>query len=406
MIRALPSGQARWLYVLVGLEVATMLPFLNFSAVLSLVRRDWGLSAAEAGSILGSYQLGYVAAVFVLNSLTDVLGARRIYVISALWAGLANAGFALLAGGTESGIVWRFLTGVGLAGTYMPGMNLIAQRYERRERGWAVGWYVGGYMIGTSLSLYLTGTLAAWLGWRQAMLLTSAGPLLAGLVALAWLEDRRPPSRQAEAPSGPIWTRQVLLAAAFVTFLYSAHVWELFGFRNWLPSFLATSFQTKGSGLEAAAEGGSLWASLAVLLGAPAVMLSGRLSDRIGRRRFLTILMATGAVTVVLLGLSFPGPVWMVIGAALLAHLFSGADSSVISARLTEVIPVQAMGRVMGIYSTAGFVAGGISPFVVGYLLDRFGDTTAAGWAVAFGSLALPTGLAVLLMLLYDRPRR
>src|SRR2546426_6995087 len=74
----------RWLLLLSAAEILTMLTFGNYSAALPLLRREWALSAAQAGAIFAGQQIGYTAAVLVLSTLTDAAGVRMIYLLSAI----------------------------------------------------------------------------------------------------------------------------------------------------------------------------------------------------------------------------------------------------------------------------------------------------------------------------------
>jgi hypothetical protein len=78
---------------------------------------------------------------------------RRIYLLSALWNGLANLAFPLLARDFGSAFVLRLLCGAGLAGTYMPGMRLVVERFEAGQRGAAMGLYIACFSVGAALSL-------------------------------------------------------------------------------------------------------------------------------------------------------------------------------------------------------------------------------------------------------------
>lgn len=73
-----------------------MTTFANYSAALPILRRDWTLTAAQAGTIFAAQQLGYTAAVLVLSALTDIIGVRAIYLASALWNGVMGLLFAWL----------------------------------------------------------------------------------------------------------------------------------------------------------------------------------------------------------------------------------------------------------------------------------------------------------------------
>jgi MFS family permease len=140
-----------WLTALCLAELGTMLVFSNFAAVLPLLQQEWQLSNTEAGLIFTAYQVGYILAVAVLSTLTDWVEPRKIYLAGALWAGLAGLAFPLWAQGARSALILRTLAGIGLAGTYMPGMRLVAERFDAARRGFAMGCYIVTFTIGTSL---------------------------------------------------------------------------------------------------------------------------------------------------------------------------------------------------------------------------------------------------------------
>ena len=141
----------RWLSALCLAELGTMLVFSNFAAVLPLLQREWRLSNTGAGLIFTAYQVGYILAVAILSTLTDWVEPRRIYVAGALWGGLAGLAFPLWAQGPGSALLLRTLAGIGLAGTYMPGMRLVAERFDASRRGFAMGCYIATFTLGTSI---------------------------------------------------------------------------------------------------------------------------------------------------------------------------------------------------------------------------------------------------------------
>jgi MFS family permease len=182
------TGKYRWLLTICLAEMGTMLVFLNYSAVLPLLQAEWHLSNAGAGLIYSAYQIGYIALVVILSTLTDYVGPKRIYVSSALWAGLANLLFPFYARDLASAAILRTLTGFGLAGTYMPGLRLVSEKFASERRGRAVGLYVAAFGLGGTLSLLLTGLIASLASWRRAFVITSFGPLAGGVIAFALLK--------------------------------------------------------------------------------------------------------------------------------------------------------------------------------------------------------------------------
>ena len=96
-------------------QVLAMTSFANFAALLPDFVVLWALSNTEAGWIGGIYYAGYVVAVPLLVGLTDIVDAKRVYLLS-MGVGVAGSiGFALLAEGFWSAMGFRFLSGIALA---------------------------------------------------------------------------------------------------------------------------------------------------------------------------------------------------------------------------------------------------------------------------------------------------
>jgi len=89
---------------------------MTLAAVLPELITEWSLTSTEAGWLGGIYFAGYVAAVPVLTTLTDRIDPKRIYLLSAIVAGLASIGFAVFAEDFWTGLILRFLAGAGLGG--------------------------------------------------------------------------------------------------------------------------------------------------------------------------------------------------------------------------------------------------------------------------------------------------
>src|SRR3546814_1783337 len=77
------------------------------------------MSNTEAGWLGCIFSFGNLLGIPVLVTLTDRFDARRIWLGSMLLMGLAHLGFALLAAGLWRGMLFRGLSGIGFAGTYI-----------------------------------------------------------------------------------------------------------------------------------------------------------------------------------------------------------------------------------------------------------------------------------------------
>lgn len=404
-----PDRPYIWLALLCLAEIGTMQVFMNYPAILPLLKEEWQLTAREAGAIFSAYWVGYLSSVLVLTSLTDTLSPRRIYGLAAFWAMIANLGFAWWAQDFFSAFLFRALTGIGLAGTYTPGMKLVAERFSEETRGLAMGIYTSCFSLGASLSLFLTGVLTSHISWRGAFLVTSAGPLLAAVIGLLILKGR-PSTTPRPTRIGPAQVLRNPQALLVIT-AYTGHSWELFGLRAWIVAFLAACLLQTGIPLTSATDLASRYASAVLLLGAGASLLGGWCSDRWGRGRIILLASLLSSPLTLFLGWTYPLPFPFVLGLVGLLGVAIMLDSSTLSTAVTEVADPHYVGSTLALHSFSGFLAAAISPVVFGTILDLTSSPTTrwyslTGWGLAFTSLGLGALMAPLAVSLLRRSQK
>ncbi|MBS4032167.1 MAG: MFS transporter [Clostridiales bacterium] len=390
----------KWLRLLCFAEIGTMLVLLNYSAALPIIKEEWGLTNTRAGLIYSSYQGGYILLVVLLSTLTDYVDTKKIYVASALWAGVSGILFSLFANSFLSALILRSLTGFGLAGTYMPGLKMVSASFPSEERGKAVGLYVGTFSLGTALSLFLTGLLMGYFHWRTALFITSLGPIIGGLLAIKTLNNM--PPVQVELQGERDVRRQVFTnrPALLVMVGYMAHMWEMFGMRGWIVAFFAAALVSRSSGVAAAASYGAQISALIILAGAFSTVWAGRLSDRYGRVRTIQVIMLAGAFCSFIFGWLRPLPVAVLILFSLIYGFFVTAESSVLSTAVTEEVPFPCLGSAMALQSFLGWTAAAVSPIIFGIVLDWTNPAhvvEAAGFTPNWGPAFVVLGLGALL---------
>jgi len=404
--RLIHSDRA-WLAALCASELGTLLVFSNFSALLPILQKDWGLSNSEAGLIVSFYQFGYIGAVMILATLTDYMPPRRIYLWSAFWTAAASLAFAFWAQGFLSAILLRGAVGLGLAGTYMPGMRMVAERFASGGRGFAMGCYIGSFTLGTSVSLLLTGWASGLWGWRWAFALTALGPLLAGLIG--WLIlPRGMAAAPKAAPSGarpgaastkpgaastnkdrlgPVLKNRP--AMRLIT-AYGAHTFELMGMRGWIVPFFTASLVASGAALAEANQRAALAASAVLAIGALPHPFTGLISDRFGRARPISVLMLLSAACSFAIGWGLAWPFSTLVALGLLYGVLITSESAIVSTGIADAAEAAYLGRTMALQSTVGFTAGALSPWAVGLVLDwapRWGASAESKWIWGFGLL-------------------
>jgi MFS family permease len=372
--------------------VLSMLGFSTYAALLPELRDSWRLSNAEAGMVSGAFFAGYVGTVSLWTALTDRIDARRVYVAGSLLAAAGSAGFGWFAQGFASAALLQGLLGVGIAATYMPGLRLLSERLSGARQSRYVAFYTSFFGIGTALSLAIAGLAAPRFGWQAAFVGSAIGPLAAGtLVLLRVAPAREKSSREPFALSTlfPLaaWRRVLAIrACAGYTLGYAAHCIELFGSRGWMVAFLSYSAGRQAS----AAFPWELPAIAAVinLLAVPASIFGNEVALRIGRRRWILLVMAASGAS----GLAVAAGAawhWALIVLLLTAYsMLVMAESGTLTAGLVAAAPGELRGAAMGLYSLAGFAGGMLGPVLFGAALDKAGGAGEAGaWLAGYAAI-------------------
>lgn len=392
---------ARAVVLLCLAEVLSMTAFAAFPALVPLLVRVWDLRNSQAGLASGMLLGGYMAAVPVLTSLTDRLDARRVYLLATTLSALGALGFATLARGFWSALAFQAVAGAGLAGTYMPGLKLLAEYVAGPRQSRMVAFYTSTFGIGMSLSLYLAGTIASTLGWRFAFGLAAIGPLAAGVLVVAVFPARRP--RPAAGPRYRLLDFRPVVRNREATgyiLSYAAHCWELFGFRSWIVAFFAFAAGRRPGGAASVWSAATL-AAIVNLLGPVASILGNEMAEHFGRRRVVVWIMGSSVVLACVVGYGGALPGWAVFAVMTLYFLVIMGDSATLTAGVVSASTPERRGATMALHSFLGFGAGFVGPAVFGAVLDLTGgNSEPLAWGLAFASLALGYLLAPLPLLL------
>jgi MFS family permease len=376
-----------------------MLGFSTYAALLPELRDAWRMSNAQAGIVSGMFFAGYIGTVSLWTSLTDRLDARRVYLAGAALSAAGGAGFGFLAHGFASALLFQVLLGVGTAATYMPGLRLLSDRISGPTQSRYVAFYTSFFGIGTALSLAMAGFIAPAYGWRAAFIASALGPLLAGALVVLLIAplSARGGERLSSRALFPLHAWQQVLRdrpSAGYTLGYAVHCLELFGSRAWMVAYLAyaSSLQTGHAFPWPAAA----IAAVVNLLAVPASIVGNEVALRIGRRRWILLVMAASGTSCMLLGAA-PASPWPVVLALLIVYsMLVMAESGTLTAGLVAAAPPKLRGAAMGLYSLTGFAGGLAGPIVFGAALDIAGGAAArAAWiagytAIGAGCLAAP----------------
>ncbi|MCG8691085.1 MAG: MFS transporter [Minwuiales bacterium] len=369
-------------------QIVGMASFATFPALMPTFFGEWSLSNTEGGWLNGIYYAGYLTAVPILVSLTDRVDARPVYLTACLVTAASALGFAVLADGFWSALVWRALGGAGLAGTYMVGLKALTDRIELGGQSRSVAFYTASFSIGASLSYFLAGWFEPSFGWRAAFALAAIGPAVAFGLVLAVLRPRR---QETQPDTRLLDFRPVLRNRKAMGYVlaYTAHNWELFGFRSWIVTFLVFSAALQPDGASGWLAATTL-AALINMLGLPASVIGNEFASRFGRRRVVIALMLISAAVSCLLGFSATWPFALVVALFCVSGVAVSWDSSSITAGAVADADPAYRGATMAVHSMFGFAGAFVGPLVFGVVLDLAGGgTSLTAWGFAFISMGL-----------------
>jgi MFS family permease len=391
------SGREGWAPGFAALCVGQFLGHqtgLAFSVLIPILGPDWRLSASQAGLILGAFQFGTLVAYVVVGFLLDRMRSKPIMVWSAALVGLGDLLFALAARDFSSGLLLRLVVGVLIGGLYLPALKQIADTVPSAGRGAATGIYIATIVAAYAIPLFYIGVLAPHIGWRATMAAIGVLELLGALV-MAW----KVPNVAVPATAGPPTLARYLgdvlksVQARRVIVAYTGHNWELFGLWAWLAPFMVASLAAHGTPSSGAMAWGGLMAAGAVGLGgAVGAVAGGRLSDRLGRARAATVMLAASLICSLGFGWLLVAPIALTALVALVYGTVSLADSPSYTAALMEVVPPRSLGGAFAVQMLFGWAATVASPAAFGLAMDvgrTLGISPSAQWGWAFGLLAV-----------------
>ncbi len=165
-------------FVLDGFEVSV------YGSVLGTLAKLWNMSAVQASSLMSIFLIGMFLGAYVFGYLTDIVGRKRLFVVTLLVYSLFTIASAL-SWNYASLAIFRFVTGFGVGGEYGAVNSAIQEFVPSRRRGFVSGLMPATWDAGTILaalvSTFALALLPPEVGWRVAFLL---GALIAVFVAI------------------------------------------------------------------------------------------------------------------------------------------------------------------------------------------------------------------------------
>ena len=326
--------------------------------------------------------------VIILVSITDSIDSKKVYIFGALVTCLSCFGFALFADGFWTAMLFRTIGGIGLAGTYMPGLKTLTDRLSGKSRVRATSFYTSSFSIGSAFSFLIGGYTNELFSWVTAFWFAGICALIS--ILIIWFKVNNKPKR-VSILSGlqSIDLRPVLTNKKTMGWIacYSTHNYELFAFRSWIVAFLA--FALSGASIDL-----SLVVFIGILIGMPSSVIGNELSMRLGRPLIVNIIMISSAVFAFFIVNSVGTSASFLISIVLVYGCLVMGESASITTGAIESAAEHNMGVTLAVHSSIGFIGSFLGPVGFGIVLNYFGGyKNENAWFWAFTS----TGIILLI---------
>ena len=322
-------------WVLIAANVVVALGYGVVAPVLPQYARHFGVSISAATFVISAFALMRLCAAPPAGLLVQRLGERRVYISGLLIVALSTAACAFAQTYWQL-LLFRSLGGLGSAMFTVSSLGLMIRISPSDARGRVAGLFSSGFLIG-SVGGPVLGSLTVGFGLAAPFVIYGAALLVAA--AVVFVNLRHSTVAAAEANTEPaVSVRTVLRHRAYRAALFSnfATGWAAFGLRIALVPLFVVEALGRGAG----------FAGLALATFAAgnisAVIPSGYLSDRIGRRKLLIVGLTVSAGATVLVGYTSSVPVFL--AAAYVTGAATGIFVSPQQAAVADIVGNKARG--------------------------------------------------------------
>jgi ACS family hexuronate transporter-like MFS transporter len=334
------------------------------------------MKMSQAGAYMSAFYIGYVITQIPAGVLADRLGVRAILSSSLFVLGLSTIGMGSITS-YDQGFYLRVITGLGAGAVFGAAIRTLVEWFQPRERGFAFGIMFASPSIGIALSSVIVTPMNAHFGWQNAFRISGVIAVIVGILVLLLVKTSAATQKSPSMFAGfPIvfGSRNLLLTSAAGFCL----MWVELGTATWVVASI------KRMGFSLALAGAVLTAyGIGGILGP---FLSGWLSDKIGRRKYIMIFFFILLIPLTIwygmqttaAALTFWGFVFGFISYCVNPHL-----TIMISEAVESKYAALANGTSNVIYQVAPIVV----PIVTGWSVDKTGNFRAAWWIMAIGPL-------------------
>jgi MFS family permease len=412
------ANRFRW-FVVFLLFVVTVINYIDRSAIAfaaHLIQKDFGLSSAQIGLVLGAFGIGYIVSTLFGGMSVDRFGSKvtlgltvLIWTIAIGWTGAA-IGFVML-------YAARIALGLAEGPSFPAVTGAVEEWLTPKERASALAGVLVAVPIALAIGSPVVSLLIAQFGWHTMFYILAVLGLLWLPIWMYFFSDKPEKSRfvgdrerslidSQQNPKNHGSRKRVASAAEWKALLTTptllANYWAyfvfgyfLFFFMSWMPEFLRKSYDLK------LAQVGFVailpWAASAIALYGfgrwSDVLLRRTSSLRIARSYQIAGTQIVAAIAIVPVAMF--DNIYVAVAGITVAVAASMAANAAYYAVITDLVPRLA-GTAMGIMTIWFAASGFLAPVITGYALDLTGNFAPAFWLVSVLAASSVVGVVLL----------
>jgi MFS family permease len=262
-------------------------------------------------------------------------------------------------------LIFRFLTGVSLAGIYPIGMKIAAD-YFKEGLGTTLGYLVGALVLGTSFPHFIKSINQSF-SWETVIIATSSLAFIGGLIVLLFIPDGPFRQKNNKPNFKTFFTLFKNNKFRISAFGYFGHMWELYAFWTFTP-LIISMYLKKQPSLDYSV---SLLSFFIIAIGSLACITAGYLSVKFETKIVARTFLILSAICCLLFPLFYQlSPPTFFIFLLFWGFVVIG-DSPLFSTLVAQNTSSDTKGTALTIVNSIGFTITIISIQLITYLLDN-----------------------------------
>lgn len=350
--------------------------FISFA--MSMIIAEFHIDLATGGLISSITNIGMLVGGMIFGILADKFGRVKVFTYTIVLFAIGTA-LTGLATNIEQVYLFRFIAGLGAGGEYGIGMALVAEAWPKSKQGRASSYVSVGAQFGVILAALLSAIILPTWGWRGLFFVGVIPVIFAFIVrknldeSPEWLASKK--VKKLVPKQGNLKqlfaTKRIALTTVALAIMATVQIAGYNGLMIWLPSMLQ---KTQGLSVSSSA----LW-TISTAVGMIAGMLTfGQVMDRLGMKKAYGIFLFASAIAVFLYSFA-TGSTGVLIGGAIVGFFSNGMFAGY-GALISKYYPVEIRSTATNTIFNFGRALGGLSPILVGFILEHATVTLAMGY--------------------------